>query len=78
MPRVLLWKGYRFYFWSHEPGEPPHVHIDKAEYTAKIWLDPVKMAYNEGYKAKELKILIEKVNEHQDEFLEAWHDHFAQ
>lgn len=29
MPTVLRWKGYRFYFFSNEGSEPPHIHIDK-------------------------------------------------
>ena len=30
MPTVLRIAGYRFYFYSHEPNEPPHVHVDCA------------------------------------------------
>jgi hypothetical protein len=41
VPTVLRIDGYRFYFYSHEPNEPPHVHVDRAEYTAKIWLEEV-------------------------------------
>ena len=29
MPTVLRLDGYRFHFYSHEPNEPPHVHVDK-------------------------------------------------
>jgi hypothetical protein len=29
MPTVLRIEGFRFYFYSHEPNEPPHVHIDR-------------------------------------------------
>lgn len=28
MPTVLRIGGYRFHFYSHEPGEPPHIHIE--------------------------------------------------
>jgi len=77
MPTLLKWNGFRFYFWSHEPGEPPHVHVDKAGLTAKIWLESVNVAYHDGYKPKDLKKIVEKVKEHREEFLEAWHDHFA-
>ena len=31
------------HFYSHEPNEPPHVHIDKDAATAKVWLhDAIK------------------------------------
>jgi hypothetical protein len=29
MPTIFRLDGYRFYFYSHEPNEPPHVHVDK-------------------------------------------------
>ncbi len=29
MPTILRIGPYRFYFYSHEPNEPPHVHIDR-------------------------------------------------
>ena len=28
MPTVFRSGPYRFYFYSHEPNEPPHVHVD--------------------------------------------------
>jgi hypothetical protein len=38
MPTVLRISGYRLYFYSHEPNEPPHIHIDKGGSSAKLWL----------------------------------------
>ncbi len=52
MPTVERWRGYRFYFYSHEPNEPmlyfyshepnepPHIHVDARGCTAKFWLRP--------------------------------------
>lgn len=48
MPTVLRWNGYRFYFFSNEGSEPPHIHIDKRGNTAKYWLNPVALAQNTG------------------------------
>ena len=28
-PAVLRTGPFRFYFHSHEPNEPPHVHVDR-------------------------------------------------
>jgi hypothetical protein len=39
MPTVLVTRGYRFYFYSHETGEPPHVHVDRAGNSAKFRLE---------------------------------------
>ncbi|HJU31624.1 MAG TPA: DUF4160 domain-containing protein [Hyphomicrobiaceae bacterium] len=41
MPTILRWNGYRFYFFSNERDEPPHMHIDKGGNSAKFWLLPV-------------------------------------
>jgi len=36
MPTVLRSGPYRFYFYSHEPNEPPHVHVDRDDQSAKF------------------------------------------
>lgn len=35
MPTVLRLDGFRFYFFSHEPNEPPHVHVDNGAATSR-------------------------------------------
>lgn len=77
MPTVLRIDGYRFHFYSHEPNEPPHVHVSRAEFTSKLWLDPVALARNEGYRVKELGTIISHVREHRLMLLEAWHGYLA-
>ena len=76
MPTVLRIDGYRFYFYSHEPNEPPHVHVDQAERTAKIWLEEVKVARNLGFRTKQLNVILTRVAEHRLMLLEAWHEFF--
>ena len=49
MPTILRWNGYRFYFFSNEGYEPPHIHIDKDGNTIKFWLAPVGVARNIGF-----------------------------
>lgn len=58
MPTVLRFGPYRFYFYSHEPNEPPHVHVDRDDLSAKFWLDPVALARNLGFNARELNALL--------------------
>lgn len=36
MPTVLRVGPYSFYFFSHEPNEPSHVHVDHDERSAKF------------------------------------------
>ena len=77
MPTVLRIGPLRFYFYSHEPNEPPHVHIDKGGCSAKVWLSPVATTRNIGYSAKEMAEIVRKVSEERDGFLEAWNGYFG-
>jgi len=77
MPTVLRIAGYRFYFYSHEPGEPPHVHVDRAEYSLKAWLEPVSLARNIGFRGHEINAILVMVEEHRERLLEAWHEYFS-
>jgi len=76
MPTVLRIGPYRLYFHSHEPNEPPHIHVDRERYSAKFWLKPVQMARNIGFAAHELRSIEQLVMQHQHELLEAWHGYF--
>lgn len=77
MPTVLRIGPYRFYFYSHEPNEPPHIHIDRDDSSAKFWLEPVSLANNIGFSPKELRKLQSIVQENQEILLEAWHGYFG-
>jgi hypothetical protein len=76
LPTVLRIGPYRFYFWSHELNEPPHIHVDRDEQSAMYWLQPISLAKNIGFKRHELRRIEVIVNDHQLEFLEAWHVYF--
>jgi hypothetical protein len=65
------------YFYSHEPNEPPHVHIDRGGASAKIWLYNITLATNAGFSAKELGDVLRLVRTHQARLLEAWHGFFG-
>ena len=77
MPTVLRSGPYRVYFFSHEPNEPPHVHVDRDEQTAKFWLGPVALARNLGFSARELSRIQRLLEEHEAVLLEGWHEHFG-
>ena len=53
MPTVLRVEGYRFFFFSNEGQEPPHVHVERGDAYAKLWLGPVSLASSEGFKRPE-------------------------
>jgi hypothetical protein len=77
MPTVLRSGPYRFYFYSHEPNEPPHVHVDRENMSAKFWLEPVALARNLGFSARELREIQSLVTEHQPKLLEKWNGYFG-
>ena len=77
MPTVLRIGPYRFYFYSHEPNEPPHIHVDRDALSAKFWLDQVSLARNFGFNARELNTLHSLVMAHKTGFLEAWNGYFG-
>jgi hypothetical protein len=77
VPTVHREQGHRFYFYSHEPNEPPHVHIDKGGASLKAWLDPVELARNAGFRPSEINAVLELVRQNQAKLLEAWHGYFG-
>ena len=77
MPTVLRSGPYRFYRYSHEPGEPPHVHVDRDEKSAKFWLNPVALARNLGFDARELGKIEKIVHENEASLLEEWEEYFG-
>jgi hypothetical protein len=52
MPTVLREGPYRFFFYSHEPNEPPHVHVDRDDDSAKFWLEPVALGAQPGVQSE--------------------------
>lgn len=77
MPTVLRSGPYRLYFYSHEPNEAPHVHIDRDDQSCKFWIQPVALARNLGFSARELRDLERLVIDNQQRLLEAWHEYFG-
>ena len=76
MPTIMHIGAFRFFFYSLDVGEPPHVHIESGDKTAKFWLNPVGIARSRGFRAHEIGRLRLMVIEHRIQFEEAWHAHF--
>ena len=76
MPTVLKSGPYRVYFVSHDMGEPPHVHVDREDLSAKFWLEPVALARNLGFSPRELRVIQRLIAEHKQMLLESWHEYF--
>src|SRR5262247_2922200 len=49
MPKVGGIPGpYSFYFFSSDCDEPLHIHVRREKRRCKIWLVPVRLAWNRG------------------------------
>jgi hypothetical protein len=77
IPTVLRSGPYRFYFYSHETNEPPHIHVDRDAQSAKFWLDPASLARNQGFSPTDLRRIQKIVVQQQAAFLEAWNGHLG-
>ena len=77
MPVLLRIRGYRFFFYSLEDREPPHIHVAQAGRYAKFWLDPATLAVNRGFRSHELTVIRKLVLENQNLFLEKWNVYFG-
>ncbi len=50
MPTLLFINGIRFFFYSNENHEPPHVYVTKADANGKIWLSStIEIAYMHNF-----------------------------
>jgi len=67
---------YRIYFYSHESNEPPHVHVDRDDQSAKFWLRPITLAFNLGFSPVELRRIQRILDENENSLLERWNARF--
>ena len=77
MPTVLRAGRFRFFFFSNEGDEPPHIHVKAAEHEAKFWLDPVSLVGNYGFRSRDRNEMEALIRQHQTELLEAGHEHLG-
>jgi hypothetical protein len=77
MPTVLVLDGFRFFFFSNEGFEPPHVHVEHGDGHGKFWLDPVRLGYSEGLTPSQLRRVRQILEERHGLFLERWNDYFG-
>ncbi|MDT5122027.1 MAG: hypothetical protein QOC96_1509 [Acidobacteriota bacterium] len=77
MPVALRVKGYRFFFFSLEGDEPPHIHVEQAERFAKFWLNPISLSKSRGFRSGELSEIQKIVEENLETLLEKWDEHFS-
>lgn len=72
MPTLFVFFGLRFFFYADE-HLPVHVHVENADGRAKIEVQPsVRLVYNKGIKASDLKRAIQLVEIKKETIIEYW------
>ena len=77
MPTVLRRGPYRFHFFASDGSEPRHIHVARDDADAKFWLDPeVTLARNRGFSSKELRDVLDVIENELQVLRDAWDDFF--
>jgi len=77
MPVIFIKGPYRFFFYSNEGAEPPHIHVQRDNKVAKFWLSPVVLEKAGGFARSDIGKIEKTVAEREQEIIEAWHDYFG-
>ena len=77
MPEVFREGGYRFFFFSLEGSEPPHVHVESAEKYAKFWLNPIVLVESRRMNSAELTKVRKIIEKRRNEIISKWNEHFG-
>ena len=72
MPTVLTKDGFRFFFYSREGNEPPHIHIIGKGGEMKIWLSNLGIAKIYNLSPKEQRIVLEITAANVELFKKEW------
>jgi hypothetical protein len=78
MPTVLRVGPYRFFFYSSDRSEPMHVHVEREKARAKVWLSPLRAAWNRGFPPKELNRVLMIVKQNADKIAQEWNNEFGE
>ena len=77
MPTIFRSGPYRFFFFSADGQEPPHVHVERERGRAKFWLHPVRLHGSSGFSPLELNRIADLVELNREHLLKAWNEFFS-
>lgn len=76
MPSIRDIAGpYRFFLYSFDCTEPMHVHVERDRDSCKFWLEPLALASNRGFPAKELNRIRGLIADNLEVIRDAWDEH---
>lgn len=77
MPTIFIKNGFRFYFYSNEGTEPPHVHVTGKGGEMKIWLKPILVDVAFRVSPKDQKLILSIIKENHRTIVEEWNEFAA-
>ncbi|MCH9039162.1 MAG: DUF4160 domain-containing protein [Chloroflexi bacterium] len=77
MPTVLRTGPYRFFFYSGDREEPPHIHIERDDNEAKFWTDPIRLQNSGGFNRSEINRIQTLIQDNQEHLLRRWNEFFS-
>jgi hypothetical protein len=76
-PTVLIYKQYRFFFFSREE-QRKHVHVQTDQGEAKFWLEPdIEIAMNYGLTDQNIHEIHKIIRHHYAHITQYWNEHFS-
>ena len=76
MPTILIVGSYRFFFYSSDAVEPPHIHVRSGDSSAKFWINPARLQSSKGFNQHQIRTLLKLVEKHTAFFERKWHEYF--
>jgi len=72
-PQIYRDRNFSFRIYFNEGSEPPHVHVYRGDGSAKIWIDPISLCWNEGFNTNEMRWIFKKLKDRRAFFLREWY-----
>jgi Domain of unknown function (DUF4160) len=54
----------------------PHIHVERANNTAKFWLDPIRLQRSRRFRRNEINRIQKLIEEHREHLLRSWDEYF--
>ena len=76
MPTIKGVPGpYRLFFYGFDCNEPMHVHVERERMACEFWMNPIGLADNDGFNARDLNRIRAVVQEYQARIAQVWNEH---
>lgn len=77
MPTLFRSGPYRVYIYASDGNEPKHVHVQRGDRVAKLWIMPVRVARSGGFSQNELRAIARIIRKQQGNIEKLWDEFFG-